>query len=161
MTQKSILALAVSAVLATSSGMALAESSTTGPFGFEPVDASTGSADWNPAAPWKIPAGFTQAVVSDETDLNIYAGSRDDWNDMNTVNETGKYAGRYLYRAHEVRGVPEGGAVSVVDLGNRRCLHPCSGHQLDRAGRDSLDAVENGSVFRGNRRRALLRDLAE
>jgi len=35
---------------------------------------------------------------------------------MNTVNETGKDAGRYLYRTHEVRGVPEGGAVSVVDL---------------------------------------------
>jgi secreted PhoX family phosphatase len=35
---------------------------------------------------------------------------------MNTVNETGFQAGRYLYRTHEVRGVPEGGAVSVVDL---------------------------------------------
>jgi hypothetical protein len=55
-------------------------------------------------------------VVSDESALNIYDGGRDDWHDMNTVNETGKHAGRYLYRTHEVRGVPEGGAVSVVDL---------------------------------------------
>ena len=48
---------------------------------------------------------------------------------MNTVNETGKYAGRYLYRTHEVRGGAigndgnslrndggSGGAVSMVDL---------------------------------------------
>jgi hypothetical protein len=116
MTQKSILAVAVSAVLAISGSMALAESSSTGPFGFNPIDASASSAGWNPAAPWKIPAGFTQSVVSDESDLNIYDGGRDDWNDMNTVNETGRQAGRYLYRTHEVRGVPEGGAVSVVDL---------------------------------------------
>jgi hypothetical protein len=116
MTQKSILAIAVSAVLAISGSMALAESSSTGPFGFNPIDASASSAGWNPAAPWKIPAGFTQSVVSDESDLNIYDGGRDDWNDMNTVNETGRQAGRYLYRTHEVRGVPEGGAVSVVDL---------------------------------------------
>jgi hypothetical protein len=116
MTQKSILAIAVSAVLAISGSMALAESSSTGPFGFNPIDASASSAGWNPAAPWKIPTGFTQSVVSDESDLNIYDGGRDDWNDMNTVNETGRQAGRYLYRTHEVRGVPEGGAVSVVDL---------------------------------------------
>ena len=32
---------------------------------------------------------------------------------MNTVNETGKQAGRYLYRTHEVDDL---GAVSVVDL---------------------------------------------
>jgi hypothetical protein len=116
MTQKNIVAFAVSAVLAASGRMTLAESSTTGPFGFDPIDASASSAGWNPAAPWKIPAGFTQSVVSNESGLNIYDGGRDDWNDMNTVNETGKQAGRYLYRTHEVRGVPEGGAVSVVDL---------------------------------------------
>lgn len=116
MTRKSIPAIAVSAALATSGSMTLAENSTTGPFGFDPIDSSASSAGWDPAAPWKIPAGFTQSVVSDETDLNIYDGGRDDWNDMNTVNETGRQAGRYLYRTHEVRGVPEGGAVSVVDL---------------------------------------------
>lgn len=32
---------------------------------------------------------------------------------MNTVNETGRQAGRYLYRTHEVSS---NGAVSVVDL---------------------------------------------
>jgi hypothetical protein len=94
MTRKSIPAIAVSAALATSGSMTLAENSTTGPFGFDPIDSSASSAGWDPAAPWKIPAGFTQSVVSDETDLNIYDGGRDDWNDMNTVNETGRKAGR-------------------------------------------------------------------
>jgi len=54
--------------------MTLAESSTTGTFGLEPLDASAGSAGWNQAAPWKIPAGFTQTVVSGEADLNLYDG---------------------------------------------------------------------------------------
>lgn len=87
----------------------------TGPFAFEPIAASA-DGPWDPAAPWDIPEGFTQELVSGEDALNIYDGGRDDWQDMNTVNETGKQAGRYLYRTHEVRGQAEGGAVSVVDL---------------------------------------------
>jgi hypothetical protein len=69
--------------------------------------------------PGKTPAGFTQAVVSGETDLNFYDGGSNDWNDMNTVNETGNQAGRFLYRTHELRfpdNQPEGGSVSVVGL---------------------------------------------
>lgn len=85
-------------------------------FDFYPIDASASSDAWDPAAPWKVPYGFTQNVVSDETALNIYDGGRDDWHDMNTVNESGRYKGRFMYRTHEVRGEPEGGAVSVVDL---------------------------------------------
>lgn len=79
------------------------------------------------SAPWVIPEGYAQRVVSDEADLDLYVGN--DFYDMNTVNETGVDAGRYLYRTHEVR--PDkpgrdgtsarvdggsGGAVSVVDL---------------------------------------------
>ena len=86
--------------------------SNTGPFGFEPiaVSAAGNGSDFNPSAPWIIPEGFTQFIVSDESDLNIYleptqsGGRSNDWNDMNTVNETGRKAGRYLYRTHEVRG---------------------------------------------------------
>lgn len=85
-------------------------------FSFRPIDASADSTDWNPAAPWILPRGFDQSVVSNESSLNIYDAGRDDWHDMNTVNETGVQAGRYLYTTHEVRGVPEGGSVSVVDL---------------------------------------------
>ncbi len=101
---------------------------------FTPIAGTANSADgvtqaWNPAAPWVIPAGFTQTLVAGEDPskcggLNIYGGTLDDWNDMNTVNETGRHAGRYLYRTHEVRlsvpgadpVYPGGGAVSVVDL---------------------------------------------
>ncbi|MDJ0808347.1 MAG: hypothetical protein QNJ78_16135 [Gammaproteobacteria bacterium] len=83
------------------------------------MEASADSAEWDPTVPWIIPEGFTQAVVSDETDLNIYDGGRDDWHDLNTDNETGWMAGRFMYRTHELRlpaSLPEGGSVSVVDL---------------------------------------------
>jgi secreted PhoX family phosphatase len=72
------------------------------------------------AQPWILPEGYSQSIISDETNLDIYTGS--DWNDMNIVNETGRHAGRYVYRTHEVRpsasnlGSYTGGAVSVVDL---------------------------------------------
>ena len=68
--------------------------------------------------PWVIPKGFTQRIISDENNLDIYFNSND-LNDMNTVNETGKHAGQYLYRTHEVRPSADpylGGAVSIVDL---------------------------------------------
>lgn len=88
-------------------------------FKFKELDTSANAADWNPAKPWKLPKGFSQKVVSDESDLNIYDGGRDDWHDMNVVNETGPQAGRYMYRTHELRypsNQPEGGVISVVDL---------------------------------------------
>jgi len=108
-------------------------SAQTAGFDFTPL-ASSATATNTPdaAAPWVIPEGFTQTLVSGETSarcggagLNIYGGGLDDRDDMNTVNETGDDAGRYLYRTHEVvlrSGVtpdavyPDGGAVSVIDL---------------------------------------------
>lgn len=112
----SVLFAAVTVAL---SNPAFAGKSHSGHFGFEPIDSSANAADWDASAPWKLPEGFTQEVVSDETDLNIYDGGRDDWHDMNTVNETGRMAGRFMYRTHELRypsNQPEGGTVSVVDL---------------------------------------------
>lgn len=88
-------------------------------FNFKALDSSADFADWNPAAPWKLPQGYTQKIVSDESALNIYDGGRNDWHDMNTVNESGHQAGRFLYRTHELRypaNQPVGGALSVVDL---------------------------------------------
>jgi len=118
--KKKILALAIAASIGSfviSSVIADdGNSSHSGKFGFKPIDSSANSADWDPTAPWMLPKGFTQTVVSNETALNIYDEGRDDWHDMNVMNETGKDAGRYLYRTHEVRSEPEGGAVSVVDL---------------------------------------------
>ncbi len=84
-----------------------------GPMGFEPIDGTpyaTASADWTD--PFVIPSGFTQQLVVDEMQLDIYAGD-DDLTDMNTVNETGPMAGRFLYRTHEVGS---NGSLSVVDL---------------------------------------------
>jgi hypothetical protein len=95
-----------------------------GPMPFNPIAGSAYGLE-NDAdiatAPWVIPQGYVQSIVSDETDLDIYV--ENDWPDMNTVNETGRHAGRYLYRTHEVRGSNSaridggsGGAVSVVNL---------------------------------------------
>lgn len=108
------------------SSMSLAVDST---FNFKPITESANSADWDPSSPWKLPQGFSQSIVSDESDLNLYGNGCADWHDMNTVNESGKSAGRYLYRTHEVwlgsdpvkyPCAPSydrvGGAVTVVDL---------------------------------------------
>ena len=121
MLNKSLIVIAVSAAL---SSAAVADSPKHGPMAFDPITGSAYGLETDPSiptAPWLIPEGFSQRIVSDETDLNIYTGN--DWNDMNTVNETKKHAGRYLYRTHEVRLGNDtridggmGGAVSVVDL---------------------------------------------
>jgi hypothetical protein len=119
------------------------------------IDGSANKADWNPAAPWKLPAGVTQRVVSSEANLNIYGDGYDDWNDMNTLNETGLDAGRYMYRTHEVRmgdGSPSsvnsvGGSVSVVDLttGEAKILANIGGYNTTGyggyGGYNSLDGI--------------------
>lgn len=97
------------------------------------------------AAPWILPDGYAQRVVSDETDLDLYAGH--DFYDMNTVNETGVDTGRYLYRTHEVRPGPpgrdgnsarvdggSGGAVSVIDLK--------TGRARELVGRSHWEAID-------------------
>lgn len=118
------------ALLAASSSPVLAGSPAMRPMSFEPIAGSAYGRENDPdvaTAPWVIPRGYVQTIVSDETRLDIYVGN--DWYDMNTVNETGPHAGRYLYRTHEVRpaadggdgnaarkGGGSGGSVSVVDL---------------------------------------------
>lgn len=106
---------------------------------FKPIAESANSTAWNPAAPWLLPKGFRQRVVTDENALNIYDGGRNDWHDMNTLNETGKQAGRFLYTTHELRfpdNQPGGGAVSVTDLhtGTTRIL-------AQDASFDALDGI--------------------
>jgi hypothetical protein len=123
MNRKSLLAAAISAVVASA---AVADSTVVnGPMAFDPIAGTAYVELTNDpvilnSQPWIIPQGYSQRIVSDESNLNIYVGS--DWPDMNTVNETGKHAGRYMYRTHEVRpdannlGAYTGGAVSVIDL---------------------------------------------
>jgi uncharacterized protein len=74
---------------------------------FEPLAASAACA---PAtdAPFELPAGYDQEVVAAEGE----GGTIDLW-DMNTQNEFGKDAGRYVYRTHET---DTDGQVSVTDL---------------------------------------------
>src|SRR5262245_8444807 len=89
--------------------------------GFDPIAGSAYGQLTNAwTVPFLVPEGFSQYRVSDESDdlggnggLNIYLGSTDDLTDMNTVNETGVKAGRYMYRTHEVGS---NGALSVIDL---------------------------------------------
>lgn len=93
-------------------GMA-APAAANGPFDVEPISGSAyadQTAAWT--EPFVVPDTCTQRLVADETVLDIYPGV-DDLTDMNTLNETGKHAGRYLYRTHEVGS---NGSLSVVDL---------------------------------------------
>ena len=68
------------------------------------------SSDWT--EPYVVPEGYSQSLVSDETGLDVYPGV-DDLHDMNTQNETGPQAGRYLFNTYEVSA---NGAVGVTDL---------------------------------------------
>jgi hypothetical protein len=82
-------------------------------FRFSPLPASAtcipgGAGTYPEEQPFLLPRGFTQVVIAREGD----GGSTDNW-DMNTLNETGREAGRFLYRTHET---PADGQVTVTDL---------------------------------------------
>lgn len=140
--KKSIL---FAAIVAGCSATAASHASGYHSFNFKSLDESANAADWDASAPWKLPEGFNQQVVSDETNLNIYPDGRADWHDMNVVNETGPQAGRFMYRTHEVRlggdSVVDaiGGSVSVVDLhtGETRVLAQLGGED----GYTALDGI--------------------
>jgi len=82
----------------------------TGPMGFDPISGSAYGQAADPSAPFILPAGFSQRLISDENDLDLYhsvcasgLNPDSDWPDMTVSNETKQHAGRYLYRTHEVR----------------------------------------------------------
>ena len=79
-----------------------------GPFQFTPLASSAVCTvpGGDPAKPLLLPPGYDQVVIASEPD---YA----DTPDINTQNETGPRAGRYLYRPHEARA---NATVSVTDL---------------------------------------------
>ena len=108
-----VFALTATATATAVVGIAPAALAATGPFDFVPLAGSAygmGSTDWT--QPYLLPEGFTQTLVHDETVLDVYPGV-DDLHDMNTQNETGAQAGRFLYNTYEVGS---NGAVSVTDL---------------------------------------------
>jgi hypothetical protein len=145
MTRK-LLAIALGVALAAG---ALADSNRRDPMTFDPIPASAyAEATADPAilnsAPWVVPKGYRQEIVADENRLDLYrhgdGTAAADWPDMNTVNESGPHAGRYLYRTHEVRpGAVKpytGGALSVIDLetGQAQLL-------IQRADWEALDGI--------------------
>jgi uncharacterized protein len=80
-----------------------------GPFRFTPLPSSATCVPGGTGEqPFIIPPGFAQLVIAREGD----GGAPDQW-DMNTLNETGRHAGRFLYRTHETT---TNGAVTVTDL---------------------------------------------
>jgi secreted PhoX family phosphatase len=85
----------------------LSSSPTPGQFTFTPLPASAVCGQ-DPAQPFVLPPGYAQTVIAREGD----GGTIDLW-DMNTQNENGPEAGRFLYRTHEVGA---NGQVSVTDL---------------------------------------------
>ena len=122
-----------------------------GDFGFDPIDESAVVGSLPQDAPFVLPEGFSQEVVWDEKGL--FSSGPDFYStqacvpDMHQSNETGKWAGRFLYRTHEVRaaldrdgnGVPEGpyGSLSVTDLqtGTTKLL-------VQRADWEALDGIK-------------------
>jgi sugar lactone lactonase YvrE len=78
-----------------------------GSFSFSPISSSVSATPGgNPDKPLVLPSGYLQKIIASEPG---YAGNPD----MNTLNETGPEAGRYLYQTHEI-GSPA--SVSVIDL---------------------------------------------
>lgn len=128
--------------------------------GFEPLagsayDTVSSDARLLNQAPWRVPAGFEQVIVSDESHLDLFrngdGAAVSDWPDMLTVNETGPHAGRYLYRTHEVRPAIvspyPGAALSVIDrkTGETRLL----AQQADWEALDGLVWTPWGSLLFG------------
>jgi secreted PhoX family phosphatase len=105
-------ALLITALIASNPGSAAApspanDSSTKGPFQFEPLPTSaTCTPGGNASQPFVLPGGYSQTIVASEPQFP-------DVPDMNTLNENGPQAGRFLYRTHETGS---NGAVSVTDL---------------------------------------------
>ncbi len=88
---------------------------------FGVLASSAATESLSPCAPVALPQGYTQSILvqelslcsSPQVTLDAVAGISDR-TDMNTMNETGVNAGRYLYRTHETN---EGrAAISVIDL---------------------------------------------
>jgi secreted PhoX family phosphatase len=106
-----VTALLIAAITITNLGTAAPapanDNANRGPFQFEPLATSAPcTTGGNASQPFVIPSGFSQTIVASEPQFP-------DVPDMNTLNETGPQAGRFLYRTHETTS---NGAVSVTDL---------------------------------------------
>jgi hypothetical protein len=103
---------------------------------FTPLASSTpcvGEGSGRQAKPFVIPPKYQQQVVAEEGDPGLNQNS-DNW-DMNTQNEFGKDAGRYVYRPHENRDA-RAGQVSLTDLKTGR-----SSILAERADWEAFDGI--------------------
>lgn len=91
-----------------------------GPFSFEPQLESAASGSEPACKPFALPEGFVQTVISSENGacpariVHDAIPGENDLGDMNTVNESGFFAGRFLYRTQETG--QEKGAITAMDL---------------------------------------------
>ena len=116
--RKTLIAVAI-ATAATSTPYAGANE-VKGPFSFVPQLVSGLSGAEDPCSPMTLPEGFSQTILVSETDacgtehtvLDAVSGEQDK-RDMNTVNETGRQRGRFVYTTHENGG--GAAALSVLD----------------------------------------------
>jgi hypothetical protein len=83
-------------------------------FKFEPLASSASCLANGTGDRFILPAGYGQEILVRESSFaQLVAGSGEDLFDMNTLNETGPHAGRYLFRTHEGGS---NGAVTRTDL---------------------------------------------
>ncbi len=97
------------ALLLATAAPAVARPAVAGPFAFDPLDTSATCGAEPMNAPFELPSGYRQAVFETEASDADF----DDLPDMNQLNETGRQAGRYLFRTHEVS---RNGSISRTDL---------------------------------------------
>jgi secreted PhoX family phosphatase len=94
-------------VFSSSSAVTAGPDGPKGPFQFEPLLTSVQcTVGGNASQPFVLPDGYSQTVIASQPQFA-------DLPDMNTLNENGPQAGRYLYRTHEVGS---NASVSVTDL---------------------------------------------
>lgn len=96
-----------SASRAAEPGLAFHEALRSNGVPFSPLATSAACVAGGTVEPVILPAGFAPVTIAVESPQ-----APDLW-DMNTVNETGREPGRFLYRTHEIGA---GAAVSVTDL---------------------------------------------
>jgi len=117
--KKTLISAAIIAVI--SSTAFAGKPAVNGPFSFQPLTASAAPGSQDACRPMALPDGFSQTILVAETDacagdhvvLDAVDG-QSDLRDMNTVNETGRQVGRFLYTTHE--NGSGSGALSVIDL---------------------------------------------
>lgn len=103
-------AMAAAGAVFAGATMGATEGPASGPFQFTPLAASTPcTAGGNPTAPFVLPAGYGQEIITREGD-----GGAPNFFDMLTLNETGPAANSFLYRTHE--DFSGNSAVSVTEL---------------------------------------------